>query len=292
MSRVTVFGSINMDLTVTTKVMPEQGETVLGEQFATYPGGKGANQAVAAARIGTVVRMIGVVGDDVFGKDLLNHLSSEGVDTGGIYQLSGMATGTATIIVNDHDNRIIVAPGANHGLTPEMVYKQESLIEQCDVLLVQLEIPIETIGAVAVLAEKHEILLIVNPAPYQKLPETFLERASFVTPNETEARMLTADDPWVESKLITTKGKEGVSILVKGEQITVQGYPVEPVDTTGAGDTFNGALAAKLSAGTELNESVAFANAAAALSVMKPGAQSGMPTTKQVLTFLQEQDNN
>ncbi|WP_079477558.1 ribokinase [Halobacillus salinus] len=292
MNKVTVIGSINMDLTVTTKVMPEQGETVLGEQFATYPGGKGANQAVAAARIGSNVRMIGAVGDDVFGKDLLNHLSSEGVETGSIYQLSGMATGTATIIVNDHDNRIIVAPGANHGLTPEMVYKQESLIEQSDVLLVQLEIPIETIGAVAVLAEKHEILLIVNPAPYQKLPETFLERASFVTPNETEARMLTADDPWVEWKLITTKGKEGVSILVNGEQITVQGYPVEPVDTTGAGDTFNGALAAKLSAGTELKEAVAFANAAAALSVMKSGAQSGMPTTKQVLTFLQEQDNN
>ncbi|RWZ54673.1 ribokinase [Halobacillus fulvus] len=286
--KVTVIGSINMDLTVTTNVVPDQGETVLGEQFATFPGGKGANQAVAAARLGADVRLIGAVGDDVFGTDLTQHLNKEGVDTTGVHTIPGTSTGTATIIVSDSDNRIIVAPGANHELTPERIEKLREKIVDSDILLVQLEIPLLTIEKVAEIAEQSGIPLIVNPAPYQKLSASVLEKAAYLTPNESEARLLKADGAGFESKMITTIGPEGVEWIVDGHVEKVPGYPVEAVDTTGAGDTFNGALATKLAQGKTLREAASLANAAAALSVMKPGAQSGMPTDAEVAKFVEE----
>ncbi|ARI75633.1 ribokinase [Halobacillus mangrovi] len=288
--KVTVIGSINMDLTVSTPVVPNQGETVLGEQFATYPGGKGANQAVAAARLGADVRLVGAVGKDAFGVELVQHLQAEGIDTSGVKTSQSQSTGTATIILSDNDNRIIVAPGANYDVTPEYVEKQKDLIKGSDILLVQLEIPLETIEYIANLAKEYYIPLVVNPAPYQTLPQDVLDHATFLTPNESEALLLNkeVEASMIQSKLVTTKGPEGVEVTLEGKQETIPGYEVPVKDTTGAGDTFNGALVTQLARQFPLSEAVQFANAAAALSITQVGAQSGMPTLNEVAQFLKE----
>ncbi|MCA0972145.1 ribokinase [Halobacillus litoralis] len=279
---VTIIGSINMDLTVTTDRVPDQGETVLGKKFATYPGGKGANQAVASARLGADVHMIGAVGHDPFGTDLKAHLLNEGVDVTHVSTIQEASTGTATIIVCDNDNRIIVAPGANAYVTPEYMKGCEALLKESDMLLVQLEIPIETVEWIAGFARAHHIPLIVNPAPIQPLPESIVEGASFFTPNEREAESLQVK----EEKLITTLGAQGVSFTVNGNKKIVEGFSVEVRDTTGAGDTFNGALATLLASGSGLEEACLKANVAAALSVQKEGAQGGMPTLEEVEAFI------
>ncbi len=289
-SSVCVIGSINMDLTVSTSVLPKQGETVLGESFATYPGGKGANQAVAAARLGSHVHMIGAVGTDVFGADLKNHLQAEGVDTSAIEKIEGQATGTATIILTNNDNRIIVAPGANHSVTPSYVKRHRKVIEKSDIVLLQMEIPLETISYVVSVAKAANVPVILNPAPYQPLPSSILHQVDYMTPNELEAELLKKDliDEDVLRKWITTKGKLGSSLYVQGAEVNIPGYKVTVKDTTGAGDTFNGALATQLAQGIKLKRAVSFANAAAALSVMEKGAQGGMPHLQQVEEFLKE----
>ncbi|MBH0231341.1 ribokinase [Halobacillus yeomjeoni] len=287
--KVTVVGSINMDLTVSTPVIPKQGETVLGDRFATYPGGKGANQAVAASRLGADVRLIGAVGEDAFGDELARHLESEGIGLSGLTKLPEISTGTATIILCEQDNRIIVAPGANAEVTPEYVESMRALIKDSDILLVQLEIPMETIRKVAELAEEYQIPLVVNPAPYHDLPKEVLEIATFLTPNESEAVLLNeALDADFQDKCVTTKGALGVEVTLNGEKVIVPGYRVPVEDTTGAGDTFNGALVTRIALGYSLEEAVQFANAAAALSITKEGAQSGMPTKKEVEMLIEE----
>ncbi|MCA0984260.1 ribokinase [Halobacillus yeomjeoni] len=287
--KVTVVGSINMDLTVSTPVIPKQGETVLGDRFATYPGGKGANQAVAASRLGADVRLVGAVGEDAFGDELARHLESEGIGLSGLTKLPEVSTGTATIILCEQDNRIIVAPGANAEVTPEYVESMRALIKDSDILLVQLEIPIETIRKVAELAEEYQIPLVVNPAPYHDLPKEVLEIATFLTPNESEAVLLNeALDADFQNKCVTTKGALGVEVTLNGEKVIVPGYRVPVEDTTGAGDTFNGALVTRIALGYSLEEAVQFSNAAAALSITKEGAQSGMPTKKEVEMLIEE----
>lgn len=279
---ITIIGSINMDLTITTDRVPTQGETLLGKKFATYPGGKGANQAVASSKLGADVHLMGAVGDDSFGAELKTHLHSEGVDVTNVSTITGASTGTATIIVSGGDNRIIVAPGANHYVTPEYVKEREDSLIKSDVLLVQLEIPVETVEYIAQLAKKHQIPLIINPAPFQPLPDSVLSGATYVTPNEQEAALMNGP----ETKMITTLGPEGVMFEEKGEKKHVEGYEVDVIDTTGAGDTFNGALATFLAEGLSLGEACQNANAAAALSVQKEGAQSGMPTREELDVFL------
>jgi ribokinase len=285
---ITVVGSINMDLTVTTLQMPEKGETVLGKEFATYPGGKGANQAVAAARLGATVHMIGAVGDDSFGKELLGKLQKEGIHTDAIEVKNNMSTGTATIILSEQDNRIIVAPGANAAVTPEIVEKQRKIIERSDIILVQLEIPMKTVQYVTNLASDLNIPVIINPAPYQDLPEQVLDAATYITPNEVEALALfdSVRNDSIQDKLIITKGSHGTCYYDNGNEVLIPAYKVNVQDTTGAGDTFNGALAVQLGEGASKEEAVSFANAAAALSITKVGAQSGMPTRKQVMEFI------
>ncbi|KHE71632.1 ribokinase [Halobacillus sp. BBL2006] len=289
--KVTVIGSINMDLTVSTPVVPKQGETVLGDQFATYPGGKGANQAVAASRLGADVRLIGAVGKDAFGVELVQHLQEEGMDTSGVKTSETQPTGTATIILTDNDNRIIVAPGANYDVTPEYVEEQKDLIKGSDILLVQLEIPLVTIEFIANFAKEYDIPLVVNPAPYQSLPQAVLDYATFLTPNESEALRLSKEvekSSQLQYKWVTTKGAHGVEATLRGKQVNIPGYEVPVKDTTGAGDTFNGALVTQLARQSSLKDAVTFANAAAALSITKLGAQSGMPTLKEVYAFLEE----
>ncbi|GGF18899.1 ribokinase [Halobacillus andaensis] len=292
-STVCVVGSINMDLTVSTSVIPNQGETVLGESFATYPGGKGANQAVAAARLGSHVKMVGAVGHDVFGISLKEHLQKEGIDTSSTELIPEQSTGTATIILSNNDNRIIVAPGANRSVTPSYVEKHRAAIEESDIILLQMEIPIETISYVVTIAKELNISVILNPAPYQPLPAAILNQVDYMTPNALEAELFKNDliDDDLLEKWITTKGEQGSSLYVNGKEVHIPGYPVPVKDTTGAGDTFNGALATQLAQGISIKKAVSFANAAAALSVTEKGAQGGMPTLGEVENFLKERSD-
>lgn len=277
-----------MDLTVETDKVPSKGETVIGKGFAEYPGGKGANQAVAAARLGANVHMIGAVGVDSFGDQLLSHLQSENIHIAGIDKLAGQSTGIANIIVSENDNRIIVASGANQFVTPDLIEKHKQLIINSDVIVMQLEIPIDTVVYALNVATEHDIPVILNPAPFQPLPEVVYEQSTYLTPNELEVKEMESDIEiaTIKEKLIITKGNEGVQFY-NGQSFTnVPGFTVDTKDTTGAGDTFNGAFAMKIASGVELNESILFANAAAALSVTKVGAQGGMPVKEEVERFL------
>jgi len=285
---VTVVGSINMDLTVSTEAIPAQGETVLGNEFNTFPGGKGANQAVAASRLGANVNMVGAVGDDVFGQDLLSQLANENINTEAVHTLRNTSTGTATIILAEGDNRIIVAPGANGLVNPGIVEGHQEMIRESDMILLQLEVPLETISYVVEVASQYGVPIVLNPAPYQSLPETLLNKVSYITPNEGEAASLMAESNVRNDQLIVTKGSEGVLIFQNGEEHLIPAYDVKVKDTTGAGDTFNGALATYFARGCEIEKAVKFANASAALSTMKIGAQSGMPTTNEVEQFLKD----
>lgn len=287
---VCIVGSINMDLTVTTDKMPMQGETVLGDAFFTNPGGKGANQAVAAARMGSNVNFIGAVGADSFGETLRQNLMNEGIRTEGIETVPEAASGTATIILSESDNRIIVASGANNHVTPEMVMNHRDLIKNSDIVLMQLEVPMETIVFTMKVAETNGVPVILNPAPFQPLPEKALKNTAYLTPNEIELATMKEAPIFtsIQDKLVVTRGDKGVSFVDNGVDQVVSGHNVHVADTTGAGDTFNGALAAELASGAVLSDAVSMANGAAALSVSKIGAQNGMPIKPDVQKFLQE----
>lgn len=293
--KITVIGSINMDLVTKTKTIPKVGETVIGESFFTIPGGKGANQAVAAARLGAEVTLVGCLGDDAFGGELKRHLKDQGVFVDHLLTVPSISTGVASITLSEGDNSIIVTPGANHFLTPEVVKHHESLIAKSDVVLLQLEIPLESVIEAVELAKKHKVPVILNPAPIQKLPKRLVLQADYITPNEHEQEMLLSTFSDVElgqvkEKCIVTKGSKGVMLYQNGEQL-IPSYNVKAVDTTGAGDSFNGALAVSLSKGASLKEACQFANAVAALSVTKIGAQSGMPTLNEVEKFISTQQS-
>ncbi|HZH60857.1 MAG TPA: ribokinase [Metabacillus sp.] len=292
--KVLVIGSINMDLVTQTNTIPRVGETVLGENFFTVPGGKGANQAVAAAKLGANVTLLGCVGDDAFGNELKQHLQKQGVMTDYIHTITATSTGVASIILSEGDNSIIVVSGANHKLTPTLVQQHEQLIANADILLLQLEIPLESVVQATEIAHKHKVPVILNPAPMQKLPKNLITQAAYITPNEPELERLlfstslsNEEKEALKHKSVVTKGSKGIELYHDKKVHHISGYQVEAVDSTGAGDTFNGALAVSLSNGLSLMESSQFANAAAALSVTKLGAQSGMPTKKEVESFLQ-----
>lgn len=288
MPRVTVVGSINMDLAVSTDVIPQQGETVLGNHFATYPGGKGANQAVAAARLGADVHMIGAVGNDTFGKELVEGIKMENISTSGITVFSNKPTGTATILLCEDDNRIIVAPGANAAVTPAHIEEQMDQLKNSDIILMQLEIPLETVSYTARLAKMWDIPVLLNPAPFQWLPDELLYNLTLITPNEKEwasmqtKRVLES----FKKKFIVTEGARGVRYFTRDKERLIPGYSVMVKDTTGAGDTFNGALAVGIASGRTMEDSLRMANAAAALSVTRKGAQTGMPTMEELNSFM------
>ncbi|MFJ5760533.1 ribokinase [Neobacillus sp. NPDC093182] len=292
--KITVIGSINMDLVTSTTQIPKVGETVLGNSFHTIPGGKGANQAVAAARLGADVTMIGAVGNDSFGETLVEHLTNQGINTENIMIVKDTSTGIASIIVSEADNSIIVVPGANNHVSPEVIEKQEDKIIHSDIILLQLEIPLESVIKAVELAKKHGVRTILNPAPIQKLPKELLEMVDYLTPNEHEQTLLfdSIDGSQQElekfkKKCIVTKGSKGVMIYKNGEKMEIPSIQVEAVDTTGAGDSFNGAVATALCDGLDIEEACRFANVVGAISVTKLGAQTGMPTKKEVEEFLQ-----
>ena len=295
MNKVLVVGSINMDLVVEAGKFPAPGETLLGQRFCTYPGGKGANQAVAARRLGAQVAMVGCVGSDAFGRELLDLLAQEGIDTRCVRVEESVSTGVAAITVSQAENSIVVVAGANHALTPDDVIAAESAFADADVVLCQLEIPLATVEAAACLAERHGKPFLLNPAPAMPLPETLRARAALLTPNEHELASLSCatDGQWQRQlaahpgRILMTRGADGAWYAGPDGQLHQQpAFTVTAVDTTGAGDTFNGALAAFW--GMDLDKLAHLACAASALSVTRAGAQGGMPTREELDKFLAE----
>jgi ribokinase len=293
MSRVLVFGSINMDLVVETSTFPRPGETLPGARFAAHAGGKGANQAVAAARLGAQVTMIGRVGSDAFGTELKTRLETEFVATRWVQQTPGFASGIASITVCDSDNAIVVVPGANAHLSAADLDAAESAFAEADVVLAQLEVPLATVEHGAVLAGRYHKPFVLNPAPAVKLPESLFARCTLITPNEYElgTALGRPDLAWEEllgglpGRVVVTKGAKGAYFTDSTGGLKHQGgFPIKAVDTTGAGDTFNGALGAFWDLG--IAEAVRRGCAAGALSVTKRGAQDSMPTLAELNAFL------
>lgn len=284
--KITVIGSLNMDIVTTTETFPLQGETVKGADFQTIPGGKGANQAVAAARLGADVRMIGCVGDDSFGEKMWINLKKENINVHHVKTVNDSPSGLANIILSEQDNRIIFISGANSFVTPSYIEQVKDSIYDSDYVIIQFEIPKETVEYCLEICNERKVPIIVNPAPAMELSEEYWKKATYITPNETEWQQLFHKKK--SNDLIVTKGKEGVLFMEAGIEKSVASHKVEATDTTGAGDTFNGALAVALAEGQGLEASIRFANAAAALSVRKMGAQAGMPTREEVRQLLEE----
>lgn len=277
-----------MDLVVTSSRRPGAGETVLGDSFKTVPGGKGANQAVAAARLGGEVTMIGRVGDDAFGKDIVENFRANAVNTQNVKPVTHLESGTAHIILAEGDNSIVVVEAANREVTPAYVDEAAEVIRDADIVLIQQEIPEETVVHVSALCAEFGTPLLLNPAPARTLPQEVIDNAAYITPNEHEAEILFQGMSPAQAlrqypnKLFITEGSKGVRYFDGTDEILVPTYKVEAVDTTGAGDTFNAAFAVALAEGKALQESIRFANRAASLSVTKFGAQGGMPTRDEV----------
>ncbi|MGE6667886.1 ribokinase [Paenibacillus xylanexedens] len=288
MAKICVIGSSSMDLVVTSSRRPGAGETVLGDSFKTVPGGKGANQAVAAARLGAEVAMIGRVGDDAFGKDILENFRANAVNTQNVKPVTHLESGTAHIILAEGDNSIVVVEAANREVTPAYVDEAAEVIRDADIVLIQQEIPEETVVHVSALCAELGTPLLLNPAPARTLPQEVIDNAAYITPNEHEAEILFQGMSPAQAlrqypnKLFITEGSKGVRYFDGTDEILVPTYKVEAVDTTGAGDTFNAAFAVALAEGKALQESIRFANRAASLSVTKFGAQGGMPTRDEV----------
>ena len=288
MIKVAVVGSSSMDLVVTSSKRPIAGETVLGDSFVTVPGGKGANQAVAAARLGAEVTMIGCVGDDFYGEIILENLKNNHILIDHVEPVPGEVSGTAHITLAEGDNSIIVVKGANDCITPEYVQKAIKVIEETDIVLVQQEIPEETVEYLAELCEKLGKRLLLNPAPAREISELVIQRSAFITPNEHEFEILFNGRERSEvlteypNKLFITEGKHGVRYFDGKQERVVPSFMVEAVDTTGAGDTFNAAFAVAVAEGKSFEECLLFANRAASISVTKFGAQGGMPTREEV----------
>jgi ribokinase len=293
MPRVLVFGSINMDLVVETNAFPRLGETLPGASFATHAGGKGANQAVAAARLGADVTMLGRVGSDSFGAELKARLGTEGVATRWVREVPGVSTGIAAITVCNADNAIVVVSGANGWLSAADLDGAESAFAETDIVLAQLEVPLATVERGAELAARYRKPFVLNPAPAARLPGSLLALCTLITPNEHELGTALArpDLGWQEllsslpGRVVVTKGAEGADFTDAGGVLRHQcAFAVKPVDTTGAGDTFNGALGAFWDLG--LAEAVRRGCAAGALSATKRGAQDSMPSLAELNAFL------
>lgn len=296
MTRIVVVGSINMDLVTQAPRFVGPGETILGERFLTIPGGKGANQAVAVARLGAQVTLVGAVGRDAFGDQLHANLATERVDVGHVARLDDTASGTASITIARGENQIIVVPAANAHVTPAQVEAAQSLIEQADAVLVQMEIPLETVEATLRLGHRLDVPVILNPAPAQQLPTAWLRLARYITPNQHELAIVLGADPNEDFRalmqrapcpVVLTRGADGAWYREQGRPAHQAGFEVDVVDSTGAGDTFNAALAVFLHEG--LPQAVRKACAAAALSVRKLGAQGGMPSREEVEALLRRQ---
>lgn len=298
LSKIVVIGSSNTDMVIKTDKLPVPGETKLGGIFFMNAGGKGANQAVAVERIGGNVTFVTKVGNDIFGKQAIAGFEKENINTGYVFIDEEAPSGTALIMVNDQgENCIAVAPGANANLLPSDIEKVKT-INSAEIILMQLEIPIETISSVIKNAKANKQKVILNPAPAQKLDNSLLSGLFMITPNETEAYFLTGIKVFDEvsasqaagvfisngvQNVVITMGTSGAYIFADGISKMVPVNPVKAVDTTAAGDVFNGALAVAISEGKDIEEAVSFANKAAAISVTRIGAQCSVPYRKEIV---------
>lgn len=301
-SKIVVVGSSNTDMIIKVPRIPKPGETILGGVFATAAGGKGANQAVAAARAGGEVGLVARVGEDMFGEKAVQGFISDRINVNHVKKDKKNPSGVALIFVGaDGENSIAVASGANGALSPADVNFARKVIESADILVLQLEVPLETVRAAAEIAANAGVKVILNPAPACLLGDDILKHVTIITPNESEAELLTAIkvvdeksaeraaqaliDKGVETVLVTL-GPKGVWIKTRNISQLVPGFVVKAVDSTAAGDVFNGALAVALAEKKSLLEAARFANAAAALSVTKLGAQPSAPTRQEIEKFL------
>ncbi len=290
MGKIGVVGSINMDMTVKAERIPLKGETLKGWDLQYIPGGKGANQAVAMAMLGAEVKMFGCVGDDAAGESLVKNLRDTGVETGHIKVVPGVPTGLAMITVGENDNTIIVVAGTNDHVDIDYVNEVKDSILECEIVLLQHEIPQETVEYVIALCADSGVKVVLNPGPARPVKQETLEKVTYLTPNEHEAVILFGGDISFEEmmkkypeKLVITQGSRGVSTCLKsGEVILVPARKSNVVDTTGAGDTLNGAFTVAVTEGKGIADALAFANTAAGLSTEKFGAQGGMPTLEEV----------
>lgn len=299
-----VVGSLNMDFNFTVERLPEKGETVKVKSFNTNPGGKGANQAVTIARLGGNVFMVGTVGNDDNGNRLLDTLENFGLDIQGVTRVKE-PTGNAFITVDEKgDNTLLAYAGANNSLTFDMVEKFKDKIEKAAYLVMQLEIPFDTVTATLDLVHQMGIKVILNPAPARRLPDDILPKIDILTPNETElctisGREIKSDDERIEvaqslvkkgvGRVVVTLGDRGCLYVDRKTHYFIESFKVTPVDTTAAGDSFNGGLAVALTEGKSMKEALSFANAVGALAVTKPGAQESIPERKAVELFLKSQ---
>jgi ribokinase len=302
---VTVLGSINMDLVTRVSRFPLPGETLIGQSFFTVPGGKGANQAVAAARLGVPTHMIGRVGDDAFGEALRNSLNSYSVETSNVFTHAGISSGVAIISVDDNaENNIIAVPGANGMVNMEDIVRLESVLPDTRVLLLQLEIPLEIVKAAMELAHRSGVTVILDPAPVRELPLEIYPFVDIITPNESEAAalvgfpILDVDDARRAAEVLRDRGigcaiikmgSKGVYYTDDTQGYYVPAFKVKAIDTVAAGDAFNGGLAVALSESRPFDEAIRWGLTAGAISVTRQGAQPSMPTRNEVEAMLMEE---
>ena len=296
MAGVFVVGSINQDFILRVERRPEPGETITGAELSLFPGGKGANQAVAAARLGAEVVMFGRVGEDPFGEELIKNLRDNGVDTSRVETLSGVPTGSAFITVTpDGENTIIVSPGANRSFGPEEIEAADEDLRRTRVLVAQLEIDVEAVEAAARVVQEAGRRFLLNLAPPREVSDALLRRCDPLVVNEHEARFLLGEEAQEDPEesagklldlgprsAVVTLGAEGAILVAGGSAQHFPAPEVEAVDTTGAGDVFVGALAAKLARGAQLEEAVPYAVLAGAAAVTSEGAQGSLPTPEEV----------
>ena len=298
MNKVTVVGSFMYDLVATAPRRPKTGETLIGDSFGMFLGGKGANQAIAASRAGAIVSMVGRLGNDLFGDQFLEKFSEEGINTDFVIQDTENGTGVGMPLIDaSGDNSIVIIPQANMALSFENIDQAESSIADSDVLVLQCEVPMEANQRAAEIANKNDTLVILNPAPACEIPDALLSLVDIITPNESETEILTGmptetDNQAIEAAhlllskgietVILTLGSRGSFLLTKKMEKLIPAYSVEVVDTTAAGDAFCGALAASLAHGINIEKSVKIANAAGALAVTKLGAEPSLPSREEI----------
>lgn len=304
--KITVVGSSNTDLVAIVPKLPAPGETVMGSEFIIAPGGKGANQAVAVARIGADVTFIAKLGMDDNGEQSLKNFKKDGINTDFVFRDPDVTSGVALIFVDKTgENMLVPVPGANGKLSSDDIDTARSAIESADILVLQLEVPLDAVERAITIAYESGVPIVLNPAPGRKLESSLIEKVSYITPNETEAEILTdikvIDDITAREagkKLLTlgaktviiTLGKRGAMLVTQNESELIQAYVVESVDATAAGDAFNGGFAYAIASGKDIRKAIRFGNAVGAITVTKMGAQPSMPTNEELKIFLKERN--
>ena len=299
MVNIVVIGSINMDLVMKVFRLPQKGETLTADSFMTIPGGKGANQAVAVSRLGGKVSMIGAVGSDSYGDALMKNLQENHIHTSGVKR-DGPVSGNAMITVDQQgDNTILVFPGANKQVTPQWIESQKCLIQKCDWVMLQLEIPMESVSCAIKLAKSMNKKVLLNPAPAVEIPQELYPLIDVLTPNETELALLSDMESLDlgakellkkgSKMVVATLGSEGSMAVTDEMQLHSPAFSIKAVDATAAGDAFNGALIVAIEEGKHISEALAFANGAGAMAATVMGAQKSLPTRESLDKFIEKQ---